>query len=392
MKKRITALLLSVVLCLGMLSTAAFAAGIEAKGTEGQTTISVTGVGGKKLCALWGDKEFTKLLLLFYTDDQGKASVTVETELATTDTYYVGVEGQSKAEKVTIKAKEDKPTPGPGPSGPSGPSGSGSSGGSSSGSSTSSSNVTVKTPTNGKVSISPTSPKKGDKVTITLKPDEGYRGMPVVTDKDGNKLEITNLGGNKFSFVMPDGKVTVTATFTPVGENPFTDVADGAYYYDAVLWAVGTGVTAGTGDTTFSPDAPCTRAQIVTFLWRAAGSPAAKGENPFTDVAAGSYYYDAVQWAVAKGITAGTSATTFSPDMTCTRSQAVAFLYRYEKSPEVSGSNAFTDIPANAYYKDAVQWAVDTGVTVGTSATTFSPDMTCTRAQIVSFLYRDMVK
>ena len=157
-----------------------------------------------------------------------------------------------------------------------------------------------------------------------------------------------------------------------------------------MAWAVEQGITSGTTATTFSPDAPCTRAQIVTFLWRAAGSPVMGENNPFTDVTPGSYYHDAVQWAVARGITVGTSANTFSPDATCTRGQAVTFLYRYEKSPAVSGNNAFTDVSDNVYYTNAVQWAAMEGVTSGTSTTTFSPDVTCTRGQIMTFLYRDM--
>ena len=149
-------------------------------------------------------------------------------------------------------------------------------------------------------------------------------------------------------------------------------------------------MTAGTSATTFSPDAPCTRAQIVTLLWRTAGSPKVTASCPFTDVPVDSYYYDAVLWAVEQDITSDTSATTFSPNTTCTRAQAVTFLYRYEKSPAVSGSNAFTDVAIDAYYSNAVQWAVDKNVTAGTSATTFSPNETCTRGQIVTFLYRDM--
>lgn len=168
----------------------------------------------------------------------------------------------------------------------------------------------------------------------------------------------------------------------------YGDIPSDAYYYNAVVWAVKNGVTNGTTPTTFSPNSPCTRAQIVTFLWRAAGSPATDEENPFTDVAPDSYYYDAVHWAVAQGITVGTSATTFSPDATCTRGQSVTFLYRHEKSPAVSGGNVFTDVNADAYYADAVQWAVEKGITTGTSAITFSPDQDCTRAQIVTFLYR----
>lgn len=192
---------------------------------------------------------------------------------------------------------------------------------------------------------------------------------------------------------MPSSKASVDATFVKIEEAPaqsFTDVSSSAYYADAVAWAVERGITVGTSATTFSPDDPCSRGQIVTFPWRTAGSPKVEGENPFTDVTPDSYYYDAVLWAVEQGITSGTTATTFSPNATCTRAQAVTFLYRYEKSPTVSSGNTFTDIVADAYYSNAVQWAVDKNVTAGTSATAFSPNATCTRGQIVTFLYRDM--
>ena len=184
---------------------------------------------------------------------------------------------------------------------------------------------------------------------------------------------------------------TVYAKWTQSGtaQNPFVDVKEGAYYYDAVLWAVEQKITSGTSATTFSPDASCTRAQMVTFLWRAAGSPKVEnGKNPFTDVKADAYYYDAVLWAVEKGVTSGTSATTFSPDATVTRGQTVTFLYRNAGSPEVSGTMPFADVEADAYYAKAVQWAVQQKITTGTSETTFSPMSDCTRGQIVTFLYR----
>ncbi len=185
---------------------------------------------------------------------------------------------------------------------------------------------------------------------------------------------------------------TVYAKWTQSGgtaQNPFVDVKEGAYYYDAVLWAVEQKITSGTSATTFSPDASCTRAQMVTFLWRAAGSPKVEnGKNPFADVQADAYYYDAVLWAVEQKITSGTSATTFSPDATVTRGQTVTFLYRNAGSPEVSGTMPFTDVEADAYYAKAVQWAVQQKITTGTSETTFSPMSDCTRGQIVTFLYR----
>ena len=196
---------------------------------------------------------------------------------------------------------------------------------------------------------------------------------------------------------MPGSAVTVDAAFTEVEKEPtapetsFSDVAADAYYAAAVDWAVESGITKGTTDTTFTPNATCTRAQTVTFLWRAAGSPAPKSaENPFTDVAAGAYYYDAVLWAVEQGITKGTTDTTFSPNQTVTRAQTVTFLWRSAGAAAATGTNPFTDVAAGAYYADATLWAVSEGVTNGTTATTFSPDQGCTRAQIVTMLYRYM--
>lgn len=189
------------------------------------------------------------------------------------------------------------------------------------------------------------------------------------------------------TMVMPNVDVTVTAVLS--ASTVFTDVPTNAYYYDAVQWAVEQGIVNGTTATTFSPNDSCTRAQIVTILWRAAGSPAASGSNRFTDILQGSYYYDAVLWAVSQGITTGTSATTFSPDAVCTRAQAVTFLHRAAGSPAAAGSSPFTDVVSGSYYVDAVQWAVSKGVVNGTTPTTFSPEQTCTRAQIVTILYRD---
>ena len=186
---------------------------------------------------------------------------------------------------------------------------------------------------------------------------------------------------------------TIEVIFMKANGNPqtgvFVDVATGSYYEDAVDWAVENGITKGTDDTHFSPDGICTRAQAVTFLWRTAGSPASKTSTmPFTDVPVGSYYYDAVLWAVENGITKGTSDTTFSPNMTCTRAQIVAFLWRSEKSPAAGTANPFADVKSTAYYADAVLWAVKENITKGTTSTTFSPNADCTRAQIVTFLWR----
>lgn len=186
------------------------------------------------------------------------------------------------------------------------------------------------------------------------------------------------------------GGGTVTPAPGGATQNPFVDVKQGDYYYDAVQWAVGKKITSGTSATTFTPDGICTRAQTVTFLWRSQGSPKAAGaENPFTDVSKDAYYYDAVLWAVAQGITNGTSAATFSPDATVTRGQTAAFLWRVAKQPQVDQTaNPFADVTQDAYYYNAVLWGVAKEITNGTSSTTFSPDQGCTRAQIVTFLWR----
>ena len=251
--------------------------------------------------------------------------------------------------------------------------------------------VSVEDSKNGSVSVSPKRAEKGDTVTITVKPDTGYElDELIVTDKDGDEIKLTEKDDNKFTFKMPGSKVTVETSFKLIEtepENPFTDILKSDYFYDAVLWAADKGVTSGVTDTLFAPNASCTRAQMVTFLWRANGSPVVDYAMNFTDVPADAYYADAVRWAVSKGITSGTSATTFAPDMTVTRAQTVTFLYRAAGTPAVSGGS-FADVDANAYYADAVAWAVSEGITSGTSATTFSPDAACTRGQIVTFLYR----
>ena len=268
-----------------------------------------------------------------------------------------------------------------------------SSGGGSGGGSSSSTTyaISVEDSKNGSVSVSPKRAEKGDTVTITVKPDTGYElDELTVTDKNGDKIKLTEKDDNKFTFKMPGSKVTVETSFKLIEtepENPFTDISKNDYFYDAVLWAADKGVTSGVTDTLFAPNSSCTRAQMVTFLWRANGSPVVDYAMNFTDVPADAYYADAVRWAVSKGITSGTSATTFAPDMTVTRAQTVTFLYRAAGTPAVSGGS-FADVDANAYYADAVAWAVSEGITSGTSATTFSPDAACTRGQIVTFLYR----
>ena len=232
----------------------------------------------------------------------------------------------------------------------------------------------------------------GSTVTITVKPDSGYTlGGITVTDSEGNELSLTDNGNGAYTFTMPSGKVEIHVTFTEDGSrNPFQDVPDDAYYFEAVNWAVANNVTNGTSETTFSPNVGCTRAQVVTFLWRAAGQPEpTEGTNPFTDVKEGAYYYKAVLWAVEKGITNGTSETTFDPDETCTRAQIVTFLWRREGKPAPTGANnPFADVKPSAYFGSAVLWAVEKGITNGTSETTFEPNEDCTRAQVVTFLWR----
>ena len=264
---------------------------------------------------------------------------------------------------------------------------------SSSGSNSSNPTYSVTTPSkseNGKVSLDKSTAKKGDTVTVTVTPDAGYQlDKLTVTDKNGNVLKLTDKGDGKYSFTMPDGKVEVKAVFAKeVETSPFGDVSTDAYYYKAVQWAQEKGITDGISSDLFGPKQPCTRSQIVTFLWRAAGSPEPKGTAAgMTDVVPGSYYAKAVAWAVENGITTGTAEGTFSPDATCTRAQAVTFLARAQNAT-ATGKTAFSDVPADSYFADAVAWAQANGVTTGTSETTFSPDNDCTRAQIVTFLYR----
>ena len=252
--------------------------------------------------------------------------------------------------------------------------------------------VTVDKTENGSVTVSPKSASKGDTVTVTVKPDSGYvLETLTVTDKNGNELTLKDKGDGKYTFTMPAGKVEVKATFMEDNSvlNFFYDVPNDAYFYEAVKWAVKNGITTGVGNDLFAPEQPCTRAQIVTFLWRAAGSPEPKGAaSGMTDVVSGSYYEKAVAWAIENGITTGTTATTFSPDATCTRGQSVTFLHRALKGTAPTTVNGFTDVAADAFYADAVAWAVESGVTNGTTDSTFSPNNGCTRAQIVTFLYR----
>ena len=243
---------------------------------------------------------------------------------------------------------------------------------------------------NGTLSLSDTTARRGDTVTVTVKPDKGYTLETLtVTDSRGSALTLTDKGSGKFAFTMPSGSVTVNATFMEDNSilNFFVDVPASAYYYDAVKWAAEQGITGGTDENHFSPDASCTRAQIVTFLWRAAGSPVVNYILPFEDVAESSYYAEAVRWAASQGIVSGVSLTRFGPDLPCTRAQAMTFLYGAMGSPAVTGGSGFLDVDSGAYYAGPVAWAVKNHITSGTGNGLFGTEDPCTRAQIVTFLF-----
>ena len=272
-----------------------------------------------------------------------------------------------------------------------------STGGGGGGSGAASYEITVVSTEHGTIAVEPQKAAKGETVALIVKPDQGYRlDTLTVTDQGGKEVPVTEKNG-KYTFTMPASKVTVKATFLQSeqpGETVFTDVPADAYYAEAVKWAVSEGITAGTDAATFSPDMACTRAQVVTFLWRAAGSPVEnRGSMSFTDVPEDAYYAEAVRWAVSHGITAGTGDAMFSPDAVCIRGQIATLLYRAKGLDTPSGkANPFHDVVEGSYYYDAVLWAVENSITAGTSATTFGPDEICTRAQIVTFLFRAMGK
>ncbi|MCB6502313.1 S-layer homology domain-containing protein [Colidextribacter sp. 210702-DFI.3.9] len=267
-----------------------------------------------------------------------------------------------------------------------------SSGGGSSSGGSSSPNYPVTTPgktENGTVTVSPRSAEKGDTVTITVKPDSGYQLDDLtVTDKNGNELKLTDKGNGKYTFTMPAGKVEINTAFVKeVETSPFSDVSASNYYYEAVKWAQEKGITGGIGNGLFGSNQPCTRGQIVTFLWRAAGSPVVNYAMNMTDVAEDAYYGEAVRWALSEGITTGTGDGKFSPDATCTRAQSVTFLFR-AIGKIVDSKAEFGDVLTDSYYANAVAWAVENGITNGIGDGLFGPDNSCTRAQIVTFLFR----
>ena len=285
------------------------------------------------------------------------------------------VDAMAKAIEDAIAALEQKPSSGGGPSSgvffPSYP-------------------VTIPGKTeNGTVTVSTKNATSGSTVTITVKPDDGFKlDELTVIDKNGNELKLTDKGNGKYTFTMPASKVEINASFVKKVEiSPFSDVSTSAYYYKAVKWAQKKGITGGIGNGLFGPNQPCTRAQIVTFLWRAAGSPEPKTMSSFADVSMDAYYAKAVAWAVENGITTGTGDGKFSPDATCTRAQSVTFLFR-AIGKLVDSKAEFSDVLADSYYANAVDWAVENGVTNGIGDGLFGPDNSCTRAQIVTFLYR----
>ncbi len=242
---------------------------------------------------------------------------------------------------------------------------------------------------NGTVSVNPKNAGQGDRVTLTVKPDPGHvLETLTVLDGKGKALPLTDKGGGMFTFTMPNGQVEVKAVFAAeVKTAPFRDVPVDAYYYDAVKWAAEKGITTGQANGLFGSDRSCTRAQIITFLWRAAGSPVVNYAMEMGDVSADAYYAEAVRWALSRGITSGTGGGAFSPDDACTRAQAVTLLARALSAKAGSAAN-FTDVPADAYYAQAVSWAVENGITTGVGGGRFDPNATCTRAQIATFLYR----
>ena len=247
---------------------------------------------------------------------------------------------------------------------------------------------------NGKIAVSPRYAERGERVTVTVTPDEGCELESLtVIDSRGDELTLTDLGNGRYRFTMPARRVEVKASFVKSVEvSPFADVAIDAYYYEAVKWAAESGITGGVGNSLFAPNQPCTRAQIVTYLWRAAGSPVVNYRMPFTDVDEGSYYAEAVRWAASTGIVTGLTEMTFGTDSVCTRAQAAAMIYRCAQAQGKGFTGAwmfhlpFTDVPEWTY--ESVAWCYMNGVTTGVSETSFAPDNDCTRAQIVTFLWR----
>lgn len=375
MKKRISALVLSVVLCLGLLSTTAFAASTPSvTSTDGSKVIKVTGADSNALCALWGDEKYEDLLLLFYADENGVASVTVDAF----KTYYVGVNGQSQDEAISVVVKDKATTP-VGPSNPDRPSGGSSHGGGGGGSSVSK-KVTVNSTKNGSVSVSPSYPSKGNKVTLTVRPNSGYVLDSIkVLDSKGNEVALTKEADNKYTFIMPDGKVTVDAKFVKAdgsSDAAFSDVPDTHWAIKEITWAAENGIMNGIGGGQFAPDRTVTRQQLWMVMARLGGS------NP-ADMAA------ARSWAMSNNISDGTR-----PGEALTRQQLVAILYRYAQlmgypTTGAADTSTFPDhATVSAYAKDAMAWAVGNGIVTGTSDGRLNPGGTASRAQFAVIMYR----
>ena len=333
----------------------------------------VLGTDSYTVSGLVGEEKLTTQPTVKYVDADGKE---IAPDMTKTGEVKISASGAVASGNYTIRYEDGKLTVSTRPS--------------SGGSHASSYTVSVDKTENGAITVSPKSASKGDTVTITVKPDSGYQLDDLtVTDKNGKELKLTDKGNGKYNFTMPASRVEINVAFVKeVETSPFSDVSTSAYYYEAVKWAQEKGITGGIGNGLFGPNQPCTRAQIVTFLWRAAGSPAPKDMSNFADVPADAFYAKAVAWAVENGITSGTSDGKFSPDATCTRAQSVTFLYRASGAPAVSGSAAFSDVVADAYYASAVKWAEKSGITGGIGGGLFGSDNNCTRAQIVTFLFR----
>ena len=323
---------------------------------------------------LVGEEKLTTQPTVKYVGADGKE---ITPDMTKTGEVKILAGGAAASDNYTFRYEDGKLTVSTRPSG----------GGGSSRPSTNPVQTEVSKDPDGTVSLSKTNAAKGDKVTITVKPERHYEvDEVIVRDSKGKQLAVKDNDDGTFTFEMPADKVTVEPVFSWV--NPFADVANSAYYVDAVEWMLKREVTQGTTETTFSPNLNCTRAQIVTFLWRAAGSPEPKGTADFADVPAGSYYAKAVAWAIENGITGGTGNGLFSPDAACTRAQSAAFLYRAAGSPAVNGSAGFSDVAADAYYAQAVAWAKEHGITDGIGGGLFGSANDCTRAQIAAFLWR----
>ena len=335
-------------------------------------TCTETGLTDGEKCSVCGKelKAQETIKALGHSWDEGKVTTAPTYEKTGVKTYTCGICKATKTESIPQLVY----------------SGSGSSGGGSNKTTTYPVNITTKTEDNGTTSSSSKMASKGNMVTITVEPDRYYVvDEVIIRDSKGKQLPVKDNGDGTYTFEMPADKVMVEPTFSWV--NPFVDVKNTAYYTSAVEWTLKRMITQGTTDITFSPNGFCTRAHIVTFLWRAAGSPEPESTVSFADVPAGSYYAKAVAWAVENGITLGTTDVTFSPNAACTRAQSMTFLYRASEA-SASGTPAFYDVAADAYYAAAVKWATDNGITNGIGNGLFGSNNTCTRAQIVTFLWR----